>query len=110
MVSWLSPQGEFFPVQGSHEDTARNLVEKLNISPGGKSFAPIEDPFLNLLHRGWGRIQYVAKLLYFNNPYRAPNRQQLQELEYLAAENSMDEIIWDSDADEKILWSRHNSL
>lgn len=107
MTSWLSPQGEFFPVLGSdHTSEAIKLVERYPEKTSVKNRAEARDLLFNKV---WMRITHLNKILFVNNPITPPNRIQMAELKDLAIERDhIQEIVYDNDETEKTLWNKRD--
>ena len=101
--SWLTPQGEFHPLQGKmHSDDALNFH---SITSQYYKEA-IED----LYKKGWQRVTNYVNTIMISNPYREPNRDQKEALINLAIEQNMSNVTYDNDKTETIIWDKSDKF
>jgi hypothetical protein len=115
LYSWLSPQGEFFPVYNSHhtEYAIKLIPEITDKHINIKNPAEARDL---LFEKGWMRITYEKKstssglphiTIYVNNSTTPPNRIQKAELiDFAIIKQNVFEIIYDNDTNEKTIWTK----
>jgi len=96
LTSWLNPSGKFFPVQGSQTHT--NLAIQITHQAYPKCFQI-------LLNKGWQRINYINNNLYAYNTIKPPNQSQLDSLIELAMINKINNIYYDNERSDEILWT-----
>lgn len=102
LQSWLSTRGEFFPLVGRlHLDDAtkhsgmQNSIDARN----------------DLFRKGWMRVTFLNASIYVNNPKVGPNSEQKRELIDLAIlRGHINNIMYDNDDVEKMLWTKDNIL
>lgn len=100
MYSWLSPTGQFFPVDrnGTHSEAAW-----LRFPPKPGDTKP--DPLATAWQAGWYRITYMGGTLYAHNDLVPPNPSQKKALEDLAIEQHMEDVQIDHNGDLSTIWS-----
>lgn len=100
--SWLSPHGNFIPLQSmDHHGVARIL---------SRGEEDRKNPIMALWRRGYQRLIYDGDKLYTHNEMSPPNDVQKRNLIQLAKEEGFSEIFWDYGDDSKLLWSAHDVL
>lgn len=99
LMSWLAPHGKFYPLAGgdTHSSWAIRFFKNKNAVQ-------------NIYEKGWMRVYYYSKSLYVSNSSQPPNSRQRSELIDLALENGFNEVIWDSEENEKVIWSKEDQL
>lgn len=66
------------------------------------------EPITVMLELGWQRITYITKDLYTHNPFMKPNPKQMQALIDLALEKRMDQVIWDNENNDRVIWDKND--
>jgi hypothetical protein len=99
LIAWLAPHGKFYPIiqPDTHQSWAVRFFKDKNA---------VE----NIYKKGWVRVYYYSKTIYASNADNPPNARQRKELIDLALENGFNEVIWDSEENEKVIWSREDRL
>lgn len=107
--SWLSPSGEFFPIPNmeTHDSWMYRYMRRkgmidLDIPRG--HIDVVETAFT----KGWCRITRYGDSVYCHNSVYKPSGKILKALIDSAIEHNMGKIVWDSEDDEKVLWSEHD--
>jgi hypothetical protein len=110
LASWLSPDGEFFPVSGNHFSYARAIYDKfvkgnINLLPGYEQSSSF-DPLHAIMLAGWVRVTHVGKtLIAHNESRRTLNSTQKKALILLARQEAMEQIEFDTGEDSNVLWT-----
>jgi len=95
LYSWLSPAGEFYPVNTNHGKWAEEYLQTINPSK-------VLD---YMFRRGWFRITRYGTRVYCHNPVIKPSGKALKALIDECIETNMMNIHWDNEDDDIILWS-----
>lgn len=100
MYAWLSPTGKIIQVNqnSSHGEDARIILKKLGIYD-------VPDYLNSLFELGWFRITYYGDSLYMHNSKVAPNKKQLNSMKNVAIENNMQNIKFDNEDVDRVLWT-----
>ena len=101
--SWLTPQGEFHPLQGTmHSHDALNFHSRTS-----EFFKEAQE---DLYKKGWQRVTNYVNTIMISNPYREPNRDQKEALINLAIEQNMSTVTYDNDKTETIIWDKSDKF
>jgi hypothetical protein len=105
--SWLSPNGEIYPVQHSHGDWAEKFLSSKGIDTNEiKKY----ESLLNVMFReGWSRITIHHPDVYCHKTGSPPTNYSLRKLINDCEENNIKSIILDNETDyDKTLWFNIN--
>jgi hypothetical protein len=103
LYSWQAPSGKFHPVSPemySHGSMAHRMLGK----PANT------DCVDELWKMHWNRIHHYSDTIYIHNERNRPSKKQIKDVIDLAIETGMHEVVLDTGAEFKIIWSEFDIL
>jgi len=90
----MLPNGKYIPNHSGegHYGSLRRLTNEPKPS------------FEVVFKKGWQRIVSIGENLYANNSMVRPNARQISELKDLVIENNKNELLWDNDSEDRVIW------